>query len=420
MDAAICSIRRILDRSSGTRPKASRAAATTGITTTQMNSEEATNLYAEAVEHYEDGRIDEALQVVNRLLRAYPDNRQLLWRKSICLGKLRRFEEARAVAAQLRSEEHDESAKRLLAWLNSRDRVSKELHLWRGAIDDLPFWRRVLMLFLQQYLLQDELFVAPEIPPERIQRALRSCELPEGEELIALIESSLDERGGNCVIFGLHAIHFLTGSQSKTPLLQSVSYRDLPGRVFRSAGAGAIDMDRGQLFRFTGFKFPTGDLMHILYGIKHLVGGNYHVDRDVPLYDAIIYALRRFLPNNGFHVWPDIPANKHARASVSCKLAPTMTALALLDCTTFGSAQNAVIFTVAGLYYHNSSVANAPGPGFIAYAHIPELIEADGTAGEIDLGGGQRIETSGSSIDTATIIEMFIAVKSIANEYAAR
>lgn len=382
-----------------------------------MDSKEATNLYAEAVEHYEDGRIEEALGVIDRLLDAFPENRQLMWRKAICLGKLRRYEEARVVASRLRSEPHDLSGRRLLAWINSRDRVAKELHTWRGAIHDLPFWRRVLTLFLQQYLLQDELFVVPDIPQARLQRAQHRSALPEDEEVIALIDSSLEERGGNCVMFGLHAIHFLTAAQGKNEVLQSISYRDLPGRVFRSATGGSIDMDRGQVIRFTGFTFPTGDLMHILYGIKHLVGGNYHVERDVPLYDAIIYALRRFLPTSGLHVWPDIPQNKLKRATESCKLSANMTALGLLDCTTFGSAQNAVIFTVQGLYYHNSSVANAPGPGFIAYAQIPELIESDGSAGEVDFGKGQRIETSGSSVDTATIIEMLNAVKSIANEY---
>lgn len=385
-----------------------------------MDSKEATNLYAEAVDHYEDGRIEQALEIVTRLLRAYPDNRQLMWRKAICLGKLRRFEEARYVASQLRTDGLDYSPKRLLAWINSRDRVARELHGWRGVIEDLPFWRRVLTLFLQQYMLQDELFVVPDIPPARLARAVRRSTLPEGEEIIGVIDSSVDERGGNSVIFGLHAIHFLTAAQGKAAVQQSISYRDLPGRVFRSAAAGAIDMDRGQVIRFSGFTFPTGDLMHILYGIKHLVGGNYHVERDVPLYDAIIYALRRFLPNNGLHVWPDIPASKLRRASQSCKLSENMTALGLLDCTTFGSAQNAVIFTVAGLFYHNSSVANAPGPGFIAYSQIPELIESDGSAGEIDLGRNQRIETSGSSIDTTTIIEMLIAVKSIASEYTAQ
>ena len=385
--------------------------------TALMNAKKATDLYAEAVEHYEDGRIHEALAIVGRLLSAYPENRQLMWRKAICLGKLRHFEEARAVASQLRSDSHDYSGKRLLAWINSRDRVTQELHTWRGAIHDLPFWRRVLTLFLQQYLLQDELFVFPDFPAERLRAALQQCALPEGEETIALIDSSVNERGGNSVIFGLHGIHFLTSGQSKTAVMQSVSYRDLPGRVFRSATGGAIDLDRGQVLKFTGFKFPTGDLMHIFYGLKHLVGGNYHVDRDVPLYDAIIYALRRFLPNGGLHVWPDIPRNKLKRATDSCKIPSTMTALGLLDCTTFGSAQNAVVFTVKGIYYHNSSVANAPGPGFIGYAQIPELIESAGGAGEIDFGKGQRIETSGSSIDTTTIIEMLNAIKSIANEY---
>src|SRR5690606_15015868 len=144
-----------------------------GTTTISMDSKEATNLYAEAVDHYEDGRIEQALEIVTRLLRAYPDNRQLMWRKAICLGKLRRFEEARYVASQLRTDGLDYSPKRLLAWINSRDRVARELHGWRGVIEDLPFWRRVLTLFLQQYMLQDELFVVPDIPPARLARAVR-------------------------------------------------------------------------------------------------------------------------------------------------------------------------------------------------------------------------------------------------------
>ena len=385
-----------------------------------MEAKDATDLYADAVEHYEDGRFEESLAIIERLLHSYPDNRQLMWRKSICLGKLRCYEEARAVASQLRADPNDMSAKRLLAWINSRDRVSRELHSWRGAIDDLPFWRRVLTLFLQQYLLQDELFVTPDIPNDRLRAAMLQSPLGDDEEVIAIIDSAVSEQGGNTIIFGLHAIHFLTGVQAKKMITQRLSYRDLPGRVFRSATGGAIDMDRGQVLRFSGFKFPTGDFMHILYGMKHLVGGNYHVERDVPLYDAIIYALRRFLPNTGLHVWPDIPQSKLARAAESCKLPANLAGLGLLDCTTFGSAQNAVVFTVQGLFYHNSSVANAPGPGFIAYANIPDLIESDAGAGEIDFGRGQRIETSGSSIDTTTIIELFVAVKSIVSEYAGR
>jgi hypothetical protein len=265
--------------------------------------------------------------------------------------------------------------------------------------------------------LQDDFFVAPDIPADRLNLAIRQCPLPADEEVIALIDSSVAEQGGNSVILGLHAIHFLSGWRTKKAVMQTVSYRDLPGRVFRTVGASSIDMDRSQIMPFAGFKMPTGDFLHILYGIKHLVGGNYHVERDVPLYDAIMYALRRFLPNTGLHVWPDIPPRKLANATETCELPPDLPALGLLDCTTFGSAQNAVLFTVRGVHYHNSSVANAPGPGFIAYAHIPDLIDSDGTAGEVDLGRGQMLETSGSSISTATIIELLIAVKSIVNEY---
>lgn len=92
-----------------------------------------------------------------------------------------------------------------------------------------------------------------------------------------------------------------------------------------------------------------------------------------------------------FYVAPDIPAGKLRTARERCQVPPGEKALALIDCTVFGTASDAVVFGRKGIYFRNFTGHQ----GHVLYRQLSQLtIEAAGLY--VTFGNGQVCDLTGS------------------------
>jgi actin-like ATPase involved in cell morphogenesis len=109
----------------------------------------------------------------------------------------------------------------------------------------------------------------------------------------------------------------------------------------------------------------------------------------------IISILRKF-PN--IFVYPKIPEKKLANARRSCNVPAFEPILGLIDCTTFGSANNCVLFGTTGIYSHQP---RTPADK-IVYASLSRYIFSS-IGSTVIVSNGQKLSISGSAISATTV-----------------
>lgn len=105
-----------------------------------------------------------------------------------------------------------------------------------------------------------------------------------------------------------------------------------------------------------------------------------------------------------------IPEKKLGNARQTCAADPDDEILALLDCTVFGSAKDAVLFGARCLYYFNA-VASDERPGRVAYSELPaRSFTVNGF--EVSLGEGPPCNLAGGGISTERFVALLHALRS--------
>lgn len=99
-----------------------------------MRNDEATRLFKEANELYQEQRYSEALQALDRLDKAFPQEKKIMRPRARCLFKLNRRREAHAVCEDLVERFDDDKAKRMLTRL---DALQAEQQAATLNLDDL-------------------------------------------------------------------------------------------------------------------------------------------------------------------------------------------------------------------------------------------------------------------------------------------
>ncbi len=129
--------------------------------------------------------------------------------------------------------------------------------------------------------------------------------------------------------------------------------------------------------------------------------------------ERLLSVLRRFQGQDDLYLAPNIPSRKLANACVSCALPPGEKILALIDSTVFGSARNALLLGLEGIYYHNDWTSKKTGVGAVLYRDFPQREFVRDSWSEVGLDCGQFFNRSGSNVTSQTIVEILNAIKAL-------
>jgi len=126
-----------------------------------------------------------------------------------------------------------------------------------------------------------------------------------------------------------------------------------------------------------------------------------------PIEERVLEVLQGFPPHDGVYVTPEIPPEKIAAASRACHVPDSDCVLALVDCTSSGSAEDALVFGCLGIYYHNSAESKSAGAGAIPYTEFPRRTFGDGAEKEFGLDNDQFLDLSHCPAPPGKIAELF-------------
>lgn len=130
-----------------------------------------------------------------------------------------------------------------------------------------------------------------------------------------------------------------------------------------------------------------------------------------PIEQSVLILLRYCVPQRGLFVIPHIPAKKLSNAMKSCRIPNANTILGLLDCTSFGSATNGLVFCHEGVVFHNST---KQGREAIQYADFKHKTFAAGEGiGQVSLGSGQSLEAAACGVPQENIGYILNSIKEI-------
>jgi hypothetical protein len=127
--------------------------------------------------------------------------------------------------------------------------------------------------------------------------------------------------------------------------------------------------------------------------------------------EAVCAILSRHGKEDDLHVKPDIPAKKVRNATRSCKVPSNETIIGLIDCTVFGSAKNALVFTEHAVYLHNDWAGKTSGQAHVPYDSFGTQDFEVAEQHEVHIGAGKYLNTSGTSVGNGRIVAILDAIK---------
>lgn len=120
----------------------------------------------------------------------------------------------------------------------------------------------------------------------------------------------------------------------------------------------------------------------------------------------IVDLLNNYNKENGIFIAPNIPEKKLKNALAKCKLDPDKHIIALIDCTVFGSAKNALLFGRNGIHFHNDPAIAYPEIGKISYPDLGKN-RISLTKKKLIFAQGIALDLSGSAFPVDKLLTIF-------------
>ncbi len=271
---------------------------------------------------------------------------------------------------------------------------------------------------LKKYASEANLLVEPAIAEQKIANARAGCKIPGDETVLGLIDCTVFGSGSDAVVFGARGIYYHNMGNS-APDPGCLSYSDFPQCHFAKYWMFCVRTRGDEYLNLSGSNANRGKVIELLTAIKDAVLKAR--SRSVPsalLPERILKLLKRQVNRGGFYVSPDIPLKKLNNATRSCAIPADEKVLGLIDCTTFGSGSDALVFGSHGFYYHNKA-GNVPDPGYVSYSEFPHLLFGTTWLNCVTLGHDRYCNRGGSTVTREKVIEMLEAVKQVVIEVGA-
>mgnify|MGYP000031082844 CR=1 FL=1 len=108
---------------------------------------------------------------------------------------------------------------------------------------------------------------------------------------------------------------------------------------------------------------------------------------------------------SSLYLSPNIPEKKLRNARKFCEVPDEEDVLALLDCTVFGSASDALLFGVKHIFFRNFIAQNGR-PGRLLYGDLAVMSLQRGNEGELLFAEGQIANVSGSGLSVTDLMSL--------------
>ena len=250
----------------------------------------------------------------------------------------------------------------------------------------------------------DGVYVADQIPPEKLSNAVTACKAHPKDRFLGLIDCTVFGSGKYGLLFGTRGVHFPASKSGASPFDCVIFYKDLPSHSFLGGSKFNVPLTENEELDVSGATATKTDIVAVLESIKLLVSGFNPATREREIQktgdpektgeeivetgsDEFIVELKRILQfrrgKDGFYLKGSISQKKLKNALNKCDVPSDETILALIDLTVFGSAKNCLVFGEKGIYFHNDATGKTPGAFSVDYLEFRD--------GSFDKGGFQEL-----------------------------
>lgn len=115
-----------------------------------------------------------------------------------------------------------------------------------------------------------DLYVAPNIPPDKLANARRTCVTPADEEVLALVNSTVFGSAENALLVGTSGVFFRNDYSGSSPGRFFLPYAEFQDAVFRKNGAFEVSID-GPSFDIAGCSMSKDELIILLGAIQEVI-----------------------------------------------------------------------------------------------------------------------------------------------------
>eukprot|EP00184_Porphyridium_aerugineum_P006450 CAMPEP_0184694440 /NCGR_PEP_ID=MMETSP0313-20130426/2398_1 /TAXON_ID=2792 /ORGANISM="Porphyridium aerugineum, Strain SAG 1380-2" /LENGTH=445 /DNA_ID=CAMNT_0027152735 /DNA_START=12 /DNA_END=1349 /DNA_ORIENTATION=- len=265
------------------------------------------------------------------------------------------------------------------------------------------------------------LYVYPNIPKAKLSNASTSCQVQQGDTILAVLDCTILGSAKNCLVVGVQGIYIHNDWWARQPGRFFVPYDEL-NDLDVSSTAFEIVIGKTYSVAVSGCPMPKREIVTLLRSVKNIANSSMQIRSPQPFSvkpsreDELLQTIRLFQGNPDLYIVPTIPESKLAKATESYKVSPDETVLALLNCSVFGSAKNGMIIGLNGIYYHNDAWERHPGTFFIPYTEFGKR-EFSSTAFEIVLGHGATLSVPGCNMPKKEIVNLLKSIQQVVSSF---
>ena len=144
-------------------------------------------------------------------------------------------------------------------------------HAAAGPLD------KTIINLIKRRMPQDDLHVAPDIPPDKLRNARASCKVPPDERILGLIDCTVFASAKNSLVFGCNGVYFHNDWGGKSPGAGAIAYSDFPNRVFDEGAWQEVGLDCNQFLNISGSSVPKRKILAILESISRVIAAQGNV-----------------------------------------------------------------------------------------------------------------------------------------------
>ena len=123
---------------------------------------------------------------------------------------------------------------------------------------------------LQKHRSANGLFIAPDIPQDKLKTAMLNCNVPGHEEIAALIDCTVWGSAKNCLLVGLFGLYMHNGRTGKKPGPTYIPYLSFARGRVRKEGRYEIAFDDDHFLDVSGCGMPKDTLLVLLSELQSL------------------------------------------------------------------------------------------------------------------------------------------------------
>jgi hypothetical protein len=131
----------------------------------------------------------------------------------------------------------------------------------------------LLAAVLRGFLPQEDLFIAPNIPPKKLENGCAKCGVPASETIFALIDTTSFGSAKNCLLFGREGIYFHNDWSATTPGSFAIPYREFVARAVSKGSWCEIRFGPKECVDTAGSNMPTAKALAILCAVQKALQG---------------------------------------------------------------------------------------------------------------------------------------------------